>query len=75
MDITVQLSGQLLPGKPRSQRLTLEQPMTVRGVVVLLGLEAGEVGLVVINGVQGEMEDHVPPDCRLGLFPYLSGGL
>lgn len=75
MDITVHVSGQLLPGKPRSQRLKLEESITVREVAVLLGLDADAVGLVAINGVQSNLEDRVPPDCRLSFFPYLSGGL
>jgi hypothetical protein len=74
VEITVELSGQLLPGRLRSQTLELEQPITVQEVATLLGLEAEEIGLVVINGVQSEMEDPLPPDCRLCFFPYLSGG-
>jgi hypothetical protein len=29
---------------------------------------------VTINGVQREMEDVVPPHCRLCFFPYMTGG-
>ena len=74
MNVTVELSGQLIPGMPRKQTLRLEQPITVREVAVLLGLEVDDVGLVVINGLQSEMEDPVPPNCRLSFFPYLAGG-
>jgi hypothetical protein len=74
VDITVELAGQLLPGRLRSQTLELERPMTVQEVATLLGLEAEEIGLVVINGIQSEIEDPLPPDCRLCFFPYMSGG-
>ncbi len=48
--------------------------MTVHDVVTLLGLDPQQVGLILINGVQSEMQDPVPPDCRLCFFPYMSGG-
>jgi molybdopterin converting factor small subunit len=54
--------------------LNLEGPLTVQDVTALLGLDPAEVGLIVINGVQSEMEDRVPPDCRLCFFPPVSGG-
>jgi len=38
--------------------------MTVQEVAVLLGLDPDDVGLIIINGVQSEMEDPVPPDGR-----------
>jgi len=74
MEINVELSGQLLPGVPRHQTLRFEKPVTVREVAHLLGLDAEEVGLIVVNGIQSEMNDAVPPDGRLSFFPYLSGG-
>jgi hypothetical protein len=43
-------------------------------VAILLGVDPQQVGLIVINGVQSEMQDPVPPDCRLCFFPYMSGG-
>lgn len=74
MEVTVKLGGQLLPGVPRSQRLTLEHPVTALDVMVLLGLEPDEVGLIVINGVQSELEDQVSADCSICFFPPMSGG-
>jgi hypothetical protein len=72
--VDVELFGQLLPGVQRRQTLDLERPMTVRDVAIGLGLDPAEVGLIVINGVQSEMQDRVPPDCRLCFFPPVSGG-
>ena len=74
MGIDIELFGQLLTGAPRRQTLTLEQPMTVEEVAIYLGLDPDEIGLISINGVQSEMDDSVPPDCRLCFFPPMSGG-
>ena len=74
MKIEVELFGQLLPSAERRQILTLERLMTVQEVAVLLGVDPEEVGLISINGVQSEMDNTVPPDCRLCFFPPLSGG-
>jgi hypothetical protein len=72
--VEIELFGQLLPGAPRHQTLTLEQSMTVQQVAIRLGLDPEQIGLIVINGVQREMHDPVPPDCRLCFFPPVSGG-
>ncbi len=74
MDITVELGGQLLPDTPRNLTLTLKHPTTVRDLMALMNLEADEVGLIVINGVQSELEDMISTGCRICFFPYLSGG-
>jgi hypothetical protein len=47
---------------------------TIQDAVDQLGVIPDEIGLITINGVQSEMNDRLPPDCRLCLFPYLSGG-
>jgi hypothetical protein len=74
MTIDVEVFGQLSPNVQRRQTLTLEYPMNVRDVALLLGLKPKEVGLITINGLQSEMEDSVPTECRLCFFPYVSGG-
>jgi hypothetical protein len=72
--VDIELFGQLAPGVPRRQILSLERPVTVREIAILLGVESDLVGLIAINGVQSEMEDPVPPDGRLCFFPLISGG-
>ena len=74
MAVEVELFGQLLPGVQRRHSLILEHPMTVQQVASLLGLNPDDVGLIVINGVQSEMQDLAPVDCRLSFFPPMSGG-
>jgi molybdopterin converting factor small subunit len=72
--IEIELFGQLAPNLPRRQSLTLERVMTVQEITRQLGLNPDEIGLIVINGVQREMDDPVPADCRLCFFPPVSGG-
>ena len=72
--ITIELFGQLSPLSPRRQTLDLAEHATVQEAAVLLRLQQDEIGLITINGVQSEMQDQLTPQCRLCLFPYLSGG-
>jgi len=72
--VEVELFGQLASGRPQRQTLSLEQPMTVQQVAIRLGLDPKQVGLIVINGVQSELDDPVPPMGRLCFFPPVSGG-
>lgn len=74
MTIEIELFGQLSTGRQRRQILTLENPIPIRETVILLGLDPNDVGLMTINGVQSELEDLVPIDCRLCFFPPMSGG-
>jgi hypothetical protein len=48
--------------------------MQVQEVVCLLELDPDQIGLISIDGVQSEMDDLVPMDCRLCFFPPMSGG-
>jgi 3-oxoacyl-[acyl-carrier-protein] synthase III len=72
--VDVELFGQLALDQPRRRTLTLEEPIAVREIIDRLGLDPDSIGLIVINGVQSEMPDLVPPDGRLCFFPPVSGG-
>jgi hypothetical protein len=72
--VDVELFGQLLPGARRRYTLVLDQPATVEAVARQLGLDPEAIGLVAIDGVQRELQDGVPADCRLCFFPPMSGG-
>ena len=74
MYVNVEVFGQLAKDMQRLQTLDLEEPTRVQNVVVMLGLKPDEVGLITINGLQSELDDLLPPDCRLCFFPYMSGG-
>jgi molybdopterin converting factor small subunit len=72
--VDVEVFGQLSPDVPRRQTMILERATTVHELAVRLGLDPEAVGLIVIDGVQGDMDAAVPPDCRLCFFPPVSGG-
>jgi hypothetical protein len=72
--VDIELFGQLLPGAPRRQTLSLQGETTVRDIALRLGLDLQEVGLISIDGVQSEEQDLVTPQCRLCFFPPMSGG-
>jgi hypothetical protein len=72
--VEIELFGQLLPGKPRKHTLEMERPMQVQDVALRLGLNPKEIGLMTIDGIQSELEESVPPKCRLCFFPHMSGG-
>jgi hypothetical protein len=74
LPVEVELFGQLAAGRPRRTTLSLEPRGTVRDVAIVLGLDPEAVGLISINGVQSELEDAVPADCRLCFFPPMTGG-
>jgi hypothetical protein len=74
VNISVELFGQLSPSSPRRQILDLALKATVQDAADLLGLNPEEIGIITIDGVQSELQDSLPPECRLCFFPYLSGG-
>ena len=74
MVVDIELFGQLALHLPRRQTLTMERPMTAEQVAIQLGLNPDDIGLMSINGVQVELRELVPPDCRLCFFPLVSGG-
>lgn len=74
MTVEIELFGQLLPGKSRRQTLEMERPLNVQDVALRLGLNPKEIGLMTINGVQSELDELVPPKCRLCFFSHMFGG-
>lgn len=74
MEINVELFGQLRRGRNKIIPIQVDMPCSVQEIVLQLSLDPEEVGLIVINGVQSELADLLSPDCRLALFPYVSGG-
>jgi len=72
--ISIELFGQLSSPSPRRQILDLASTATVQDAADLLGLNPEEIGMVTIDGIQSELQDSLPPECRLCFFPYLSGG-
>jgi hypothetical protein len=74
MAVELEVFGALLPPDKRHQILPIQGRTTVRQVAASLGLNPDEIGLITIQGVQSELDDVVPPGCRLCIFPPMSGG-
>lgn len=74
MLIKVELFGQLSPQLPRRQDIECTPAAKVLDIVHKLKIKPDEIGLITINGVQSEVEDCLSEECRLCLFPYVSGG-
>jgi hypothetical protein len=72
--VNIEFFGQLSAAREKKLSLQLEQPCTVEQVVKQLGVDPEEVGFVVIDGVQSEMQAALTSDCRLAIFPYITGG-
>ncbi len=74
MAIDIEIFGQLLPNQPRRRSYELQEPATARDLAQKIGLHLDEIGLVMIDGVQSDLDHPVQPDSRLCFFPYVSGG-
>jgi molybdopterin converting factor small subunit len=72
--VDIEVFGQLLPNQPRRRTVELQEPATVRDLAQRIGLDVEEIGLVMVNGIQSELDHSVQPDSRLCFFPYISGG-
>ncbi len=72
--LEIELAGQLLPGTERKLQLRLDRAESVRRVADRLGLDPEEIGLIVVNGIQSELDDLVPPDGRVCFYPPMTGG-
>jgi molybdopterin converting factor small subunit len=72
--VDVELFGGLKNNLPRRRSVILQNPITVDEFIHRLGLRDEEIGLIVIDGVQKELDDLVPTTCRLCFFPPVSGG-
>jgi len=72
--VDIEVFGQLLPGQPRRRSVEIQVSTTARELANRIGLDLSHIGLLSIDGVQGELDDSVSPNSRLCFFPYLSGG-
>ena len=74
LPVDVELFGGLKNNLPRRQTMILQNPITVDEFITRLGLRDEDIGLIVIDGAQKELDDLVPTTCRLCFFPPVSGG-
>ena len=74
MAVELEVFGALVPPDKRRQILQMHDRTTVRQIAGSLGLDPDAIGLITIQGVQSELDDVIPPECRLCIFPPMSGG-
>jgi molybdopterin converting factor small subunit len=73
--VHVRVFGTLWEHLEPSQELDLEgREITVAGLLTRLGIEPAEVGIVTVNRRQSKMDEMVPADGRVFIFPPMSGG-
>jgi molybdopterin converting factor small subunit len=48
--------------------------ITVAALLARLGIDPAEVGIVTVNRRQSNMDDIIPADSRVCVFPPMSGG-
>jgi hypothetical protein len=72
--VDVELFGQLLAGQPRRRSIEIPAPAPARDLAREIGLDVDQIGLIIIDGVQSNLDDMVQPDSRLCFFPYVTGG-
>ena len=75
MNITVKCFATLAKYQPEnSDAFEVPAGTTVGQVMDMLGLDAGEVKIMFVNGKHVAPEAVLGPDDRVGLFPAVGGG-
>ena len=74
MPVDVEVFGQLLACQPRRRSIEIPAPLPVRDLAQKIGLAFDQIGLIMIDGVQSNLNDIVQPDSRLCFFPFVDGG-
>jgi molybdopterin converting factor small subunit len=74
MHITVKLHASLQNGRFEEGDLQVADPTPIRGLVQRLGIPAGQVGILVVNGRHARLDDLLAPEDTVSLFPPVGGG-
>jgi len=74
MRVTVKLFATFRNGRFKMLEQDLAEGTDCRMVVLDLGLTAKEVGIIMINGRHGVLDQKLAPGDTLSLFPLLGGG-
>jgi molybdopterin converting factor small subunit len=73
--VQVKVFGPLWEHVEPSLELDLEgQEIAVADLLARLGIDAAEVGIVTVNRRQSRLDEMVPADGRVCIFPPMSGG-
>jgi molybdopterin converting factor small subunit len=74
MQITVVLFASFREGRFRSKPLEYPLGTTVGAVAADLALTDADIGLIIVNGRQAELDRELAAGDVLSLFPLLAGG-
>ena len=74
MHVTVKLFATFRNGRFKIAERELAEGTDVRTVVLSLGLTEEEIGIIMINGRHGELEQKLAENDTLSLFPLVGGG-
>ena len=67
--------GMLWPHLEPSQELDLrDRKVVVSDLLTQLGIDPSEVGIITIDGRQSTLDQAIPADGRICIFPPLMGG-
>lgn len=73
--LQVKIFGMLWKHLEPSQDLDLEgRGLVVADLLVHLGIDPAEVGIVTVDGRQSRLDQTLPADGRVCIFPPMSGG-
>ena len=73
--VEVRVYGRLWEHLEPSLELDLEgRDVAVADLLALLGIDPAEVGIVTVNRRQSNLDETVPTDGRVCIFPPMSGG-
>lgn len=74
MRVTIKLFASFQKDRSAREEREVADGTRVRQIVEALGIEAGEVGVVMVNGRHVEFDDELRPDDVLAIFPVIGGG-
>jgi molybdopterin converting factor small subunit len=74
MEITITLFASFRAGRFHSKPVEYPPRTTVANVAAALALADADIGLIIVNGRQVELEQELVAGDQLSLFPLLAGG-
>jgi len=74
MHVTIKLFATFRNDRFKIDHRVLPDGTDVRTVVLSLGLTEAEIGIIMLNGRHGELDDRLSDNDTLSLFPLVGGG-
>jgi molybdopterin converting factor small subunit len=74
MRVKVKLYASLQNGRFEEQALEVPEGTQVRRIAADLGIPGGQVGILLVNGRHGRLDDVLQPEDSVALFPPVGGG-